>query len=105
MPNLCGACRRCCKGTYIKLNSKEIARWRTEQRYDIILCIESWSVFGNYFIHKKDLDECIFLDEKNGCEIYDTRPEICRNFPKTVLHAKDFNCHIDPETKKLSTNS
>ena len=37
---------------------------------------------------------------KKGCEIYDTRPKICKEYPKSQKHADKFNCILDWETKK-----
>ncbi len=99
MVNLCGSCRNCCKGTLIRVFSDDIDRWRREGRYDIILCLETWTGGNAFLIHKKDSDECIFLSD-DGCEIYDTRPRVCRLFPRSESQASDFGCLLDPKTHK-----
>lgn len=102
--NPCGSCNKCCIGTRIQINQKDIDRWEKEQRYDILLCLERWSGFGVFLIHKKNNEECIFLDNKKGCTIHPTRPKVCRDFPKGKIHVKQFNCSLDPKTKMRTSN-
>ena len=97
--NQCGSCRKCCINTRIKICQEDIDRWKKEQRYDIILCLENYFGFGVFLIHKKNSEECIFLDNKKGCTIHSTRPILCRKFPLGQIHVKRFNCLLDPKTK------
>lgn len=66
-------------------------RWKKEQRYDIVLCLDNWSENSVFLIHKKNNEECIFLEEK-GCSIYETRPLTCRKFPSTLRQKKKYAC-------------
>ena len=85
-------CRNCCIGTKVKVNNNDIKLWKEKQRYDILLCLETF--FGNdvWLMHKKN-DECIFLTEK-GCEIYEFRPKVCKDFPKSKWQKEEFNCKL-----------
>ncbi|MCF7872477.1 YkgJ family cysteine cluster protein [Candidatus Woesearchaeota archaeon] len=98
--NLCGSCHKCCKNNKILIYQEDVDRWKKEGRYDIILCLERWAIFGVFLIHKKDKEECIFLDEEIGCTIHKTRPKICREFPRGWKHVKNYDCKIHPATKK-----
>jgi len=94
--NLCGSCKRCCKNTLIRVSKKDIDRWKKQQRYDILLCLVNWPGGTVALLHKneKSLDECIFLTD-NGCEIYDTRPEMCKLFPRSAAQVSLFNCQLE----------
>lgn len=35
-----------------------------------------------FVLEQKSSGDCIFLNEKRQCTVYETRPEICRLFPK-----------------------
>lgn len=97
--NACGSCQNCCQGTIVRVRNEDIQRWRRQGRYDIILCLESWMGSDAFLIHKKDKEECIFLTTK-GCEIYETRPQVCKEFPKTIAHAAKHHCTL---IKKIPT--
>ena len=98
--NLCGECQRCCQSTLVRVTRQDIKRWKRNQRYDIILCLETWMGANTYIIHKQDKDECIFLTPE-GCEIYATRPIICREFPKSSERAERFACRLTPRKHQL----
>lgn len=98
--NPCGACRRCCQSTLVRATKQDVKRWKQQGRYDIILCLETWMGTNAYLIHKKDKDECIFLTEE-GCEIYETRPKVCRDFPKSQRQVEHFNCRLSPRKHRL----
>ncbi|MGM5484491.1 MAG: YkgJ family cysteine cluster protein [Nanobdellota archaeon] len=91
--NLCGDCRNCCTFTYVRIRDEDIKRWKEENRYDIIICLDTWVDNNRFLIHKDNM-ECIFLGE-HGCDIYETRPEVCREYPKSAAHAKKFGCKFE----------
>jgi Fe-S-cluster containining protein len=91
--NPCHPCIRCCQGQLIKVTEEDIKRWKLEQRYDILLSMETWTDSIPFLIQKKDRDECIFLTEK-GCSIHSTRPEICVKFPASYTHAREMDCKL-----------
>jgi Fe-S-cluster containining protein len=90
--NPCWPCANCCTGTVVRIRESDIARWKKEERFDILMCIEEISPDAVFMIHKKN-DECIFLDKK-GCLIYDARPEVCRLYPASRSHADKFYCKL-----------
>ncbi len=91
--NPCSPCIRCCQGQLIKITEEDILRWKREQRYDILLCMETWTDGIPFLIQKKDKTECTFLTDK-GCSIHETRPEICVKFPASYTHAKEMDCKL-----------
>ena len=93
MENLCGSCQACCQEALVRVNEEDVQRWRKEQRYEILLCLETMVGNSAYLIHKKENDECIFLTP-DGCSIYPTRPQVCKDFPKSKKHAVKFNCQL-----------
>jgi len=38
-----------------------------------------------FTLAQKDGNDCVFLDEKRLCTIYDRRPNICRKFPNDSI--------------------
>jgi Fe-S-cluster containining protein len=94
MKNKCGNCRTCCEELFIKVSKEDIESWKEKNRYDIVLCVENWSYLGAFLIRNEKNGWCIFLDSKNGCEIYDLRPKVCRDFPKSKAHAAKVGCKL-----------
>jgi len=44
-----------------------------------------------YFLKFKENGYCFFLNEKDdtySCRVYESRPDICRNFPSTPIQKK-----------------
>lgn len=75
----CVNCTKCCK-LKVDLTNEDIKRINTKINY-----IDNSS--GKKII-KRINGYCIFLNIKEGkskCAIYNMRPEICRNFPKTKI--------------------
>ena len=85
-------CRRC--GTFCLADmiacasSEDLARWKRENRQDILHIIENehavW--LGDHFISSRTgrpIYGCPFLEMKDGvfsCSIYETRPQVCRDY-------------------------
>ncbi len=90
--NLCRDCHLCCETQFVRVYKEDIDRWKKEQRYDIILCLENWFADNAIIIHKPE-GGCIFLT-KDGCEIYNTRPKVCKEFPKSKRHAEKIGCKL-----------
>jgi len=91
--NLCGSCRNCCSSR-VKVTADEIEQWKQAQRYDILLCLEKWPGGNIFLMHKNG--KCIFLGK--DCEIYPYRPAVCRNFPLSENHKRQFNCNLSIDT-------
>ena len=89
-PKKCQRCGKCCQIHFsIYAVEEDIARWRAEGRTDILRLLEdeemAWA--GDQLVSTitgEPLSPCPFL-QKDGtrfsCTIYETRPEICREFP------------------------
>lgn len=92
--NPCGSCHNCCVGTLVRAKSSDIKRWKKEQRYDIILCVERWIDNSAFLIHKKNSEECIFLKAGVDCEIHMTRPDVCRKFPYSDKQKTQYKCKL-----------
>jgi Fe-S-cluster containining protein len=69
------------------VSPEDIQRWEKERRYDIIARLREnevmWS--GDRIINKFGvrLTSCVYLKRHGlffACEIYETRPMVCRNF-------------------------
>ncbi|MCX5807176.1 MAG: YkgJ family cysteine cluster protein [Proteobacteria bacterium] len=84
----CRRCGACCHVDMIAYVSPEdIQRWEKEQRYDILDRLHDNNVFwaGDRIINKfgTSVTSCFYLNwdvSFFSCEIYETRPMICRNF-------------------------
>ena len=51
-------------------------------------------VIEEYFLKFRENGYCFFLNEDKGrytCRVYESRPEICRNFPSTPIQKE--NCY------------
>jgi Fe-S-cluster containining protein len=70
------------------MRESDIRRWRTQGREDILHILERsepiWA--GDHMISAQGREPgqgCIFLEYRDGtlaCSIYETRPEVCREF-------------------------
>lgn len=86
----CGRCGNCCRRQWrIEVSSKDIQRWVDEGRIDILESLEpeqghvptAASGEVSYVIPKTAGCKYLIEGEQTMCSIYDTRPEVCRNFP------------------------
>jgi Fe-S-cluster containining protein len=66
---------------------EDILRWEKEQRHDIIARLSNNEVLwaGDRIINKlgAKMTQCVYLNWNGSsfsCEIYETRPMVCRNF-------------------------
>jgi Fe-S-cluster containining protein len=65
---------------------EDIARWRREGRDDILRYVEIVGEFGDLWIKNgEESERCPFVrkipgTKKYHCRIYDTRPQICRDY-------------------------
>lgn len=90
--NPCGNCHNCCRGTLVRVKSSDIKRWKKQQRYDIILCVERWVDNSAFLIHKPKSQDCIFLKQGFGCIVHETRPDVCKKFPYSNKQKKKYDC-------------
>jgi len=85
----CLRCGRCCL-THFSFYVKEgdLARWRKEERKDILERLENreavWA--GDRFVHRGSgfpVSACLFLHREGNrysCAIYESRPQTCREY-------------------------
>lgn len=86
--NTCRRCGACCQVDMIAyVCSGDMERWEKEGRQDIISRIRGNDVmwFGGRIVDKSGVvvTKCTFLKWDSQlalCEIYDTRPMVCRDF-------------------------
>lgn len=87
----CSMCGKCCRegGSELIMTPSDYRRWKRQGRWDILRY--AWvglpQGHGDLWIDSKTGEEllyCPFLKEisagKYVCEIYDTRPKVCREF-------------------------
>ncbi|MFP4119269.1 MAG: YkgJ family cysteine cluster protein [Candidatus Woesearchaeota archaeon] len=92
MENICGSCRNCCTGTLVRVREADLEKWQKGQKYQILICLDRWVDGTTYLKHKDDgSEECLFLTE-NGCSIYEDRPDVCREFPRSQEQKDRYSC-------------
>jgi Fe-S-cluster containining protein len=89
----------------------DIKRWKREKRRDILAYAyiykampdrPDWMPFADLWFSPKtgdDLERCPFVRKRRGvekydCLIYDTRPQVCRDYPGNVGHMKFVRCEM-----------
>jgi len=95
----CQQCGRCCLkyGNCLSATDEDIELWERTGRSDIV---EWVGVGGDLWINQsthKEAARCPWLHKLPGknqylCRIYETKPEICRNYPVTKEQAKEDGC-------------
>ncbi|MDD5287197.1 MAG: YkgJ family cysteine cluster protein [Desulfuromonadaceae bacterium] len=87
----CACCGRCCEafGGHLHASARDLARWEHESRDDLLKHVNRLDWIWVDPETKKLLDPCPFIkqiaDNKKICGIYETRPDICRDYP-TLAH-------------------
>ena len=82
----------------LSVSAEDEERWRREERWDIL----QWVDMGDLWIHPKTREEkrrCPFVRKDRNkptytCLTYDTRPEVCREYPKGVDHMNFVDCEM-----------
>lgn len=101
----CKQCGGCCLrlGFEIQITENDICRWEKQGREDILDRIDIYFfkslVVGDAWFHPrttKEVDRCPWLkrpqNKKYICTIQNTKPEACKEFPKSKGHAEEYNC-------------
>jgi len=85
----CRRCGTCCLADMLAyVTEQDRQRWHAEGRTDILEVVEDRQVLwaGDHLVSARDgryLHGCPFLELRDGytaCSIYDTRPQVCRDF-------------------------
>lgn len=81
----CQGCGACCRGPggYVWTTEEEIERIAARLELPIKQFTRKYIrlISGELAFLDNALGDCIFLDAKGKCEIYDLRPAQCRTFP------------------------
>lgn len=85
---ICKICAECCKDSpFVELSKNEINSLELSTGLPFRVFINSkGKADEGYFLQFKENGDCIFLNENNGsysCDVYEARPEICKNYPST----------------------
>lgn len=105
----CTQCGRCC--TYdrfmlsLQATAEDVQRWIEEGRDDILqYCdmITSPVTGADLWISPRtgnEMPRCPFVRKRRNlpiydCRIYETRPEVCREYPKEVHHMQSVDCEM-----------
>ncbi len=87
----CTRCGKCCYGPgNVYFSKKELENIKKYLKFKDT----DWKIFQSKIIHKeknglyihKTHNKCIFLNDKNQCQIYPVRPLQCRTFPFWYSH-------------------
>ena len=114
----CTQCGRCCTNPHfmgtMEASASDIARWRKDDRQDILQYadVHDWKpgsageamgfAFADLWMSPRtgnDMLRCPFVrkvrnQDRYTCTIYDTRPEVCREYPTNVSHMQFVNCEM-----------
>ena len=100
----CVQCGHCCldlSGAYqTSVPVSDVIRWKREHRFDILEWVMTFDDLNDIWISPKTseyVNRCLrlrklFKQNKYICRIHETKPEHCRNFPKSKRHALDNGC-------------
>jgi len=103
----CKQCGNCCLNLGVsttgRASAEDISRWESEGRHDILKWVSIFDYgggikYGDLWINPKtgdDASRCPFLrknQNKYRCLIQDTKPEICRQYPKDKEFALETGC-------------
>ncbi|MBI5018081.1 MAG: YkgJ family cysteine cluster protein [Deltaproteobacteria bacterium] len=94
-PPECRGCGGCCEafGHTLAAEEGDLARWRREERWDLLAHVGEGGALWVDPVTGGDLDRCPFL-ERTGpgaarCAIHATKPDMCRDYPDS---AHGFHC-------------
>ena len=104
----CIQCGHCCLelsgAIQTSVPDSDVKRWKCEQRFDIQVWVGTFADMNDIWISPKTgeyVNRCPWLrklpkQNKYICRIHETKPEHCRNFPKSKRHALDCGCRGFP---------
>jgi Fe-S-cluster containining protein len=86
LSEICKKCAVCCKNNpFVELSKNDInALKKVTGIPSDVFTYPKDKAAEEYFLQFQDNGYCIFLNEENGnfsCNVYETRPEICKNYP------------------------
>lgn len=106
----CTQCGRCCTNPRfmgsLQATGDDILRWQVEGREDIlayaVILGHPDDPFADLWVSPRTGEEasrCPFVrkirgQDKYTCTIYDTRPQVCRDYPQHVSHMRSVDCEM-----------
>jgi Fe-S-cluster containining protein len=108
----CTQCGRCCTDPSfmgsMQANADDIKRWRRQKRHDILMWAYiygpniKFAPFADLWISPRtntEAERCPFVrkvrnQDRYTCTIYETRPQVCRDYPWHVSHMKAVDCDM-----------
>jgi len=100
----CVQCGHCCldlsDAYQASVPETDVLRWERENRYDILEWVDTFAGLNDIWISPKTgepVSRCPWLrklpkKDKYICGIHETKPEHCRNFPKSKRHVLENGC-------------
>lgn len=88
----CLCCGECCKafGGHLHTSKRDLERWQSEGRSDLLDRVNRLGWIWVDPQTKQLEDPCPFIEQTGPqtaiCSIYETRPDICRDYP-TLAHS------------------
>jgi Fe-S-cluster containining protein len=105
----CVQCGHCClelpDAYQASVPDSDVLRWEQENRDDILEWVDTFASLNDVWISPKTgepVNRCPWLRKLPSkklyiCRIQDTKPEHCKNFPKSKRHALENGCKGFPE--------
>lgn len=102
----CTCCGKCCTNstfmTTLQVERSDVERWEDEGREDILRFVQpAGDGMFDVWIDEKGVERerCPFVRKDRNrdtyrCTIYETRPEVCRQFPREYGHMVFVGCEI-----------
>ena len=105
----CKQCGNCCLNLSDAFETcaedQDVKRWEEEGRWDILEWVDAIPIGEEHFVYDiwispvtgDDVQRCTWLrklpkNDKYKCRIHDTKPEHCREYPRSRTHAEDTGC-------------
>lgn len=104
----CLACANCCKTTSPIFYDRDIDRLAKHLKIKAIEFVETYLRIDQEGDHVLKSSPCPFLAEDNRCQVYESRPKACREYPHTnikrmhqILDLTLKNSHVCPAVVKI----
>jgi hypothetical protein len=86
----CKKCGNCCKNLFDDLKGEKRGLTLTPEESQLFpeKLVAPLAAFGLdapdiIFLYQLSVNDCIYFNKENKCEIYENRPLVCRSFPLT----------------------
>jgi len=106
---VCKQCGNCCLNLYDayqhSADQSDVDMWRDHDRDDILAWVDPIELGNGGYVYDvwinprthDDVARCPWLRKLPGkdkyiCRIHDVKPKVCREYPKSKVHAKETGC-------------